>query len=69
MKALRWIYRRLGASFCFLCGIGFALAATQRFTDLAMVAYAIIAAAFLLTGLGLAALTTWREVDDPLIDA
>lgn len=56
-----WLYRRWGQMFCFGVGGFLTATATTRFTDLAILGYAVAGAVFLFTGLGLKALSIWRE--------
>jgi hypothetical protein len=62
MRTVRWVYRRLPALTCFIVALGCAEAATETSSGLAA---AIASGAFLFASVGFAALTTWREVDDP----
>ena len=56
-----WLWCRWGQIVCFGSGGLIALGATQRYTDLAIIGWALTGGVLLFTGLGLRALLIWRD--------
>lgn len=68
MAPLLWLYRRIGQIICF-SGAGLAIVSawtTAVDGDPGALAFAILGAALLLSGVALRAIRVWQSMDDPL---
>lgn len=61
-RAANWLWRRWGQIASFTLGTAFIGYFPGRYSDLAMIAYAVAGVGLLLTGIGLRATSFWREI-------